>query len=151
MKYTNIDFKKKCLVWREGNKKIVFTNGCFDLLHKGHKDLLEKSSTYGDLLIVGLNSDISVKLNKGDSRPIQNQKIRLRSLLKYPCVDSVYLFDEKTPINLINLIKPDVLVKGGDYEPEEIVGALEVKSWGGEVKIIPLTPGFSTTSLINSM
>ncbi len=151
MKYTNINLKKKCLVWREENKKIVFTNGCFDLLHKGHKDLLAKSSTYGDILIVGLNSDISVKLNKGDSRPIQNQKIRLKALLKYPYVDSVYLFDEKNPINLINLIKPDVLVKGGDYDPKEIVGALEVKSWGGEVKIIPLTPGFSTTSLINSM
>ena len=151
MKYISSDLKKKCLGWKAENKKIVFTNGCFDLLHKGHKDLLAKASTYGDILIIGLNSDKSVKLNKGDSRPIQNQKIRLKALLNSPHVDSVYFFDEKTPINLIHLIKPDVLVKGGDYKPEEIVGALEVKSWSGEVKIIPLTPGFSTTSQINSM
>ena len=138
--------------WKAENKKIVFTNGCFDLLHKGHKDLLAKASTYGDILIIGLNSDKSVKLNKGDSRPIQNQKIRSRVLLNSPHVDSVYFFDEKTPINLIHLIKPDVLVKGGDYKPEEIIyGALEVKRWSGEVKIIPLTPGFSTTNQINSM
>ena len=151
MKYISSDLKKQCLVWKSENKKIVFTNGCFDLLHKGHKDLLAKASTYGDILIIGLNSDKSVKLNKGDSRPIQNQNTRSRVLLNSPYVDSVYFFDEKTPINLIHLIKPDVLVKGGDYKPEEIVGALEVKSWSGEVKIIPLTPGFSTTSQINSM
>ena len=151
MKYISSDLKKQCLAWKELNEKIVFTNGCFDLLHKGHKDLLAKAATYGDILIIGLNSDKSVKLNKGDLRPIQNQKIRSRALLNSPHVDSVYFFDEKTPINLIHLIKPDVLVKGGDYKPEEIVGALEVKSWSGEVKIIPLTPGFSTTSQINSM
>tara|TARA_B100000212_G_scaffold172532_1_gene129729 strand:- start:459 stop:914 length:456 start_codon:yes stop_codon:yes gene_type:complete len=151
MKYIGSDLKKRCLGWKSENKKIVFTNGCFDLLHKGHKDLLAKASAYGDILIIGLNSDKSVKLNKGDSRPIQNQKIRSRALLNSPYVDCVYYFDEKTPINLIHLIKPDVLVKGGDYKPEEIVGALEVKSWSGEVKIIPLTPGFSTTSQINSM
>ena len=151
MKYISSDLKKQCLVWKSENKKIVFTNGCFDLLHKGHKDLLAKASTYGDILIIGLNSDKSVKLNKGDSRPIQNQNIRSRVLLNSPYVDSVYFFDEKTPINLIHLIKPDVLVKGGDYKPEEIVGALEVKRWSGKVKIIPLTPGFSTTNQINSM
>lgn len=147
----NEHLTKKINRWRSDNKKIVFTNGCFDLLHKGHKDLLAKASTYGDILIIGLNSDKSVKLNKGDLRPIQNQKIRSKALLNSPHVDRVYFFDEKTPINLIHLIKPDVLVKGGDYKPEEIVGALEVKSWSGEVKIIPLTPGFSTTSQINSM
>ena len=151
MKYIISDLKKQCLVWKSENKKIVFTNGCFDLLHKGHKDMLAKASTYGDILIIGLNSDKSVKLNKGDSRPIQNQNTRSRVLLNSPYVDSVYFFDEKTPINLIHLIKPDVLVKGGDYKPEEIVGALEVKRWSGKVKIIPLTPGFSTTNQINSM
>ena len=151
MKYISSDLKKQCLAWKAQNKKIVFTNGCFDLLHKGHKDLLAKASTYGDILIIGLNSDKSVKLNKGDSRPIQNQNTRSRVLLNSPYVDSVYFFDEKTPIKLIHLIKPDVLVKGGDYKPEEIVGALEVKRWSGKVKIIPLTPGFSTTNQINSM
>ncbi len=151
MKDIASDLKKKCLDWKKKNKKIVFTNGCFDLLHKGHKDLLIKSSKFGDVLIVGINSDISVRLNKGESRPIQNQKVRANVLLKYSYVSRVYIFDEKTPINLINFIQPDVLVKGGDYKPGEIVGAEEVKSWGGEVKIIPLTPGFSTTSQIKSM
>ena len=136
---------------RKTNKKIVFTNGCFDLLHKGHRDLIEQSFSFGDILIVGLNSDESVKRLKGKDRPIQNESERKNALLNTGYVDEVYIFDDDTPLELINLIKPDILVKGGDYTPNEIVGYEEVASSGGEIKIVPLTPGFSTTSTIENM
>ena len=136
---------------RKTNKKIVFTNGCFDLLHKGHRDLIEQSFSFGDILIVGLNSDESVKRLKGKDRPIQNEFERKNALLNTGYVDEVYIFDDDTPLELINLIKPDILVKGGDYTPNEIVGYVEVTSSGGEIKIVPLTPGFSTTSTIKNM
>jgi len=136
---------------RKTNKKIVFTNGCFDLLHKGHRDLIEQSFSFGDILIVGLNSDESVKRLKGKDRPIQNESERKNALLNTGYVDEVYIFDDDTPLELINLIKPDILVKGGDYTPNEIVGYVEVTSSGGEIKIVPLTPGFSTTSTIKNM
>ena len=133
------------------NKKIVFTNGCFDLLHKGHRDLIKQSFSFGDILIVGLNSDESVKRLKGEDRPIQNEVERKNALLNTGYVNEVYIFDDDTPLELINLIKPDILVKGGDYTPNEIVGYEEVTSSGGEIKIVPLTPGFSTTSTIENM
>ena len=136
---------------RKTNKKIVFTNGCFDLLHKGHRDLIKQSFSFGDILIVGLNSDESVKRLKGEDRPIQNEVERKNALLNTGYVNEVYIFDDDTPLELINLIKPDILVKGGDYTPNEIVGYEEVASSGGEVKIVPLTPGFSTTSTIENM
>ena len=136
---------------RKNNKKIVFTNGCFDLLHKGHRDLIEQSFSFGDILIVGLNSDESVKRLKGKTRPIQCEADRINALLDTGYVDQVYIFDNDTPLKLINLIKPDILVKGGDYNPNEIVGYEEVTSLGGEVRIVPLTPGFSTTSTIENM
>ena len=136
---------------RKTNKKIVFTNGCFDLLHKGHRDLIKQSSSFGDILIVGLNSDKSVKRLKGKYRPIQNEIDRKNALLNNAYVNEVYIFDDDTPLELINLIKPDILVKGGDYTPNEIVGYEEVASSGGEIKIVPLTPGFSTTSTIENM
>ena len=132
-------------------KKIVFTNGCFDLLHKGHRDLIKQSFSFGDILIVGLNSDESVKRLKGEDRPIQNEVERKNALLNTGYVNEVYIFDDDTPLELINLIKPDILVKGGDYAPNEIVGYEEVTSLGGEIKIVPLTPGFSTTSIIENM
>ena len=132
-------------------KKIVFTNGCFDLLHKGHRDLIKQSFSFGDILIVGLNSDESVKRLKGEDRPIQNEVERKNALLNTGYVNEVYIFDGDTPLELINLIKPDILVKGGDYAPNEIVGYEEVTSLGGEIKIVPLTPGFSTTSIIENM
>ena len=132
-------------------KKIVFTNGCFDLLHKGHRDLIKQSFSFGDILIVGLNSDESVKRLKGEDRPIQNEVDRKNALLNTGYVNEVYIFDDDTPLELINLIKPDILVKGGDYAPNEIVGYEEVTSLGGEIKIVPLTPGFSTTSTIENM
>ena len=136
---------------RKTNSKIVFTNGCFDLLHKGHRDLIKQSFSFGDILIVGLNSDDSVKRLKGEDRPIQNEDKRKNALLNTGYVNEVYIFDDDTPYELINLIKPDILVKGGDYTPNEIVGYEEVTSSGGEVKIVPLTPGFSTTSTIENM
>jgi rfaE bifunctional protein nucleotidyltransferase chain/domain len=136
---------------RGTNKKIVFTNGCFDLLHKGHEDLIKASFSYGDKLIIGLNSDESVKRLKGMGRPIQNEIDRKKALIDTGYVDKVYLFNDDTPLDLILLIKPDILVKGGDYTPKEIVGYEEVISSGGEIKIVPLTPGYSTTSLIKKM
>ena len=136
---------------KKTNKKIVFTNGCFDLLHKGHRDLIKQSFSFGDILIVGLNSDESVKRLKGEDRPIQNEVERKNALLNTGYVNEVYIFDDDTPLELINLIKPDILVKGGDYTPNEIVGYEEVTSSGGEIKIVPLTPGFSTTSTIENM
>lgn len=136
---------------RKTNKKIVFTNGCFDLLHKGHRDLIKQSFSFGDILLVGLNSDESVKRLKGEYRPMQNQIDRKNALLNTGYVNEVYIFDDDTPLELINLIKPDILVKGGDYTPNEIVGFEEVTSSGGEIKIVQLTPGFSTTSTIENM
>tara|TARA_A100001011_G_scaffold397938_1_gene500591 strand:- start:1468 stop:1923 length:456 start_codon:yes stop_codon:yes gene_type:complete len=136
---------------RGTNKKIVFTNGCFDLLHKGHEDLIKASYSYGDKLIIGLNSDESVKRLKGMGRPIQNESDRKKALIDTGYVEKVYLFNDDTPLGLILLIKPDILVKGGDYTPKEIVGYEEVISSGGEIKIVPLTPGYSTTSLIKKM
>ena len=136
---------------RKANKKIVFSNGCFDLLHKGHRDLIKQSFSFGDILIIGLNSDESVKRLKGEDRPIQNEIERKNALLSTGYVNEVYIFDDDTPLELINLIKPDILVKGGDYTPNEIVGFEEVTSSGGEIKIVQLTPGFSTTSTIENM
>ena len=135
---------------KERQKKIVFTNGCFDLLHKGHIDLLKKASTYGDILIVGLNSDNSVKILKGIDRPIENEITRSKKLLEISNVDFVIIFNSETPKDLIIKIMPDVLVKGGDYNKNDIVGSREVISAGGKVKIVALTKGFSTTSIIKS-
>ena len=134
--------------YRAENFKLVFTNGCFDLLHKGHLDLLSNAATFGDKLFVGLNSDTSVKKLKGGSRPIQNENTRALKLLELKYVNHVIIFEDSTPQKLIHTMSPDVLVKGGDYKKNEIVGAKHVISNGGIVKIIPLTPGFSTTSII---
>ena len=133
------------------NKTIVFTNGCFDLLHNGHTDLLFNASKYGDILIVGINSDESVKKIKGEERPVEGQNTRKKNLLDLKYVDDVYIFEESTPLNMIKSIRPDVLVKGGDYNVDEIVGAKFVSSRGGKVKTIPLTLGFSTTKSIEKM
>ena len=142
------DIKKIASGYKSKGLKIVFTNGCFDLLHKGHLDLLNKSSEYGDILIVGLNSDSSVKKLKGVSRPVENEMIRSQKLMALNYVDHIIIFKQLTPKKLISELKPDVLVKGGDYELNNIVGADEVVSNGGIIKIIPLTPGYSTTSII---
>ena len=134
--------------YRRENFKLVFTNGCFDLLHKGHLDLLSNAAGFGDKLFVGLNSDKSVKKLKGDSRPKQNERTRAQKLLELKYVNHVIIFEDLTPQKLVHAISPDVLVKGGDYKESEIVGAKNVISSGGVVKIVPLTPGFSTSSII---
>ncbi|MFK7973182.1 MAG: D-glycero-beta-D-manno-heptose 1-phosphate adenylyltransferase [Bacteroidia bacterium] len=134
--------------WRKAGKRIVFTNGCFDLLHLGHIDNLEMARSFGDVLIVGLNADASIKRLKGPSRPVNDETFRKRMLEALACVDAVVLFEEDTPFDLINTIRPDVLVKGGDYLPEQVVGHDLIASYGGELRIIPLTAGFSTTSMI---
>ena len=142
------DIKQLLGKYRAANFKLVFTNGCFDLLHKGHLDLLSNAAGFGDKLFVGLNSDKSVKKLKGDSRPKQNERTRAKNLLELKYVNHVIIFEDLTPQKLIHTISPDVLVKGGDYKESEIVGAKHVISSGGVVKIVPLTPGFSTTSII---
>lgn len=142
------DINQLLTTYRRENFKLVFTNGCFDLLHKGHLDLLSNAAGFGDKLFVGLNSDKSVKKLKGDSRPIQNEKNRAQKLLELKYVNHVIIFEDLTPQKLVHAISPNVLVKGGDYKRSEIVGAKHVISRGGVVKIVPLTPGFSTTSII---
>lgn len=135
-------------IWRFLDEKIVFTNGCFDLLHQGHIDYLSRSADLGTKLIVGLNKDISIKkLNKGNSRPIQDEKSRAVILAALFFVDAVILFDEDTPLNLITTIRPNVLVKGADYAIENIVGAKEVFSYGGTVQTISFLEGYSTSQI----
>jgi len=133
-------------------KKIVFTNGCFDILHPGHVYYLNQARSLGDVLVVGLNSDDSIKrLNKGAERPIHPQDKRADVLAALLCVDYISIFDEDTPLELIQKIKPDVLVKGGDYTIDKIVGAEFVQSYGGSVAIIPLLEGYSTTDIVNKL
>ena len=134
--------------WRSGGQRIVFTNGCFDILHIGHIHLLEEARRKGDRLIVGLNTDDSVRRLKGPLRPIVPERERAQVLAALSAVDAVVFFDESTPLYLIEAIRPDVLVKGGDYSEEAVVGAREVRSWGGRVELIPLVAGVSTTRLI---
>ena len=134
--------------WRQNSKKIIFSNGCFDLLHIGHNDLLAKARSLGDVLIVGLNSDVSIKALKGDKRPIQNQKVRFNNLLKLNSVDLIIIFEEETPLKLIKKIQPNIIVKGQDYKLKHVVGYNTIKGWGGEVVLVPLTKGYSTTSII---
>jgi D-beta-D-heptose 7-phosphate kinase/D-beta-D-heptose 1-phosphate adenosyltransferase len=128
--------------------RLVFTNGCFDLLHRGHVYYLSHARELGDLLVVGLNSDASVSRLKGPGRPVNTEQSRAEVLGALTAVDHIIIFSEDTPIDLIRSLKPHVLVKGGDYKKEEIVGYREVVSWGGEVVTIPLLEGFSTTSMI---
>ena len=138
-------------VWRQQHERIVFTNGCFDLLHVGHLALLEQARRFGDRLVVAVNSDSSVWRLKGPERPIVGEKERARMLAALATVDAVVVFDEATPLELIVATKPDVLVKGGDYAAETVVGAREVEAWGGEVKIVPLVEGVSTTRLVEAV
>ncbi len=137
--------------WKFQGKKIVFTNGVFDLLHDGHLLSLHEAAAHGDILIVGLNSDKSVKRLKGNSRPIQEEKTRAAVLANLLVTGGIILFEEDTPLELIKLILPQVLVKGGDYKVEDIAGAKEVIEAGGEVVIVPILSGHSTTSTIEKM
>ncbi len=129
----------------------MFTNGVFDLLHPGHVDVLLVARRQGDALIVALNSDDSVRRLKGPSRPVRGEVERAYVLAAFEMVDCVVLFDQDTPLELIERLRPDVLVKGGDYSEDTIVGASEVRSWGGAVVVVPLTPGQSTTNIIRAL
>ena len=129
-------------------KKIVFTNGCFDIIHAGHVDYLEKTKALGDILVVGMNSDNSIKRIKGEKRPIVPQEMRARVLSSLKPVDYVVIFEEDTPLELIKRVKPHVLVKGGDWKLENIVGREFVESYGGEVKTIPFEYDISTSKII---
>lgn len=137
--------------WKSGGQRIVFTNGCFDILHAGHLFCLEKAKSLGDRLIVGLNSDASVRKLKGPGRPVNPESFRAMLLAALFPVDLVVLFEEETPLKLIEALKPDCLVKGGDYRPEEVVGSETVASWGGEVVIVPRIEGLSTTAILQSV
>jgi D-glycero-beta-D-manno-heptose 1-phosphate adenylyltransferase len=139
---------RTCNVWRASGKKIVFTNGCFDILHHGHLQLLATAASFGNKLILALNTDASVQRLKGAERPVTNEQDRLFQAASLLCVDAVCLFDEDTPAEIINLIRPDVLVKGGDYTVDTIVGATFVMSYGGTVEVVPFVNGYSTTSII---
>jgi D-beta-D-heptose 7-phosphate kinase/D-beta-D-heptose 1-phosphate adenosyltransferase len=142
------DLKSVVGSYRAQNKKIVFTNGCFDLLHIGHVTYLEEARALGDILIVGVNSDASVSKLKGPSRPLQSESDRSRILAALKAVDHTVIFSEETPLNLIKEIKPDVLVKGGDWKIDQIVGSDFVLASGGEVKSLNFVAGRSTTALI---
>jgi rfaE bifunctional protein nucleotidyltransferase chain/domain len=135
--------------WKNEGKKVVFTNGVFDLLHIGHITYLSKAAELGDKLIIGLNADSSVKRIKGDSRPINDQNSRAALLASFFFVDAVVIFEEDIPLNLISTLLPDILIKGADYSIENIVGAKEVLANGGEVKTITFVDGYSSTSIIN--
>jgi D-glycero-beta-D-manno-heptose 1-phosphate adenylyltransferase len=139
---------KRIAQWRVLDKKVAFTNGCFDILHHGHIASLSEAAQQGDYLVIGLNSDASVKRLKGPERPINSQESRALVLAALTMVDAVVLFEEDTPLELISKVLPDVLVKGGDYKVEQIAGAKEVIANGGKVVINPIVPGFSTTNII---
>ncbi len=140
--------RRKLALWRFKQQKIVFTNGCFDLLHKGHLHCLTSIADLGQQFIIGLNSDASVRGLKGANRPIQDEQTRASLLAAFSFVDAIVLFEEATPLQLINTIQPDVLAKGGDYKISEIVGADIVQNKGGEVLVIPYLKGYSTTGIL---
>jgi D-beta-D-heptose 7-phosphate kinase/D-beta-D-heptose 1-phosphate adenosyltransferase len=138
--------------WRTSVRgRVVFTNGVFDLLHPGHVDVLVGARRHGDALVVGVNSDASVQRLKGPTRPVRSVAERCYVLAALEAVDAVVVFEEDTPRELIDTLRPDVLVKGGDYSESSIVGAREVRGWGGDVVVVPLTPGHSTTSTIEKL
>ena len=152
------DAAGKVLTWSEARAwrtaqpgRVVFTNGVFDLLHPGHVDVLVGARRRGDALVVGVNSDASVRRLKGPERPVRSESERAYVLGAFAAVDAVVVFDEDTPLELVRLLEPDVIVKGGDYREETIVGAREVRARGGSVVVIPLTPGQSTTSIIEKL
>jgi len=145
------DAKKKVAEWKSKGEKVVFTNGCFDLIHLGHVDYLEKARSLGDKLVLGLNTDDSVSRFKGPERPLQDEHSRARVLAGFQFIDLVVFFNEDTPLNLITELQPNILVKGSDYLAENIVGADVVKKGGGEVKTIDFVPGYSTTRIVEKI
>lgn len=160
MKYREINQQKilnqkglnsKLAYWKFKGNRVVFTNGCFDIIHLGHVDYLSKARDLGDVLIIGLNTDNSVSRIKGPSRPVNNETARANILSSFNFVDAIFLFDEETPYDLINKVKPDILVKGSDYNPEDIVGYDIVKSTGGNIETIDFLEGYSTSSIIKKL
>ncbi|MDD2530151.1 MAG: D-glycero-beta-D-manno-heptose 1-phosphate adenylyltransferase [Bacteroidales bacterium] len=141
------NIEKQVLKWREENKKIVFTNGCFDIIHRGHVDYLSKAKDLGDILIIGLNTDLSVRNIKGNTRPIQDENSRAIILASMQFVDAIVFFSEPTPYTLIKEIQPDILVKGADYKKEDIVGYDIVSQRGGKVETIEFIEGYSTSNI----
>ena len=137
--------------WKKENKKIVFTNGCFDLIHLGHIEVIARSADLGDILIIGLNTDNSIKRLKGKNRPIVEEISRAKQLAALEFVDAVVFFDQDTPIDLIKMINPNVITKGGDYNTDQVIGNDIVTQNDGEVVIIPLTQGYSTTSILEKI
>lgn len=137
--------------WHKEGKKIVFSNGCFDILHRGHVEYLSKAADLGDILVIGLNTDASVKRLKGPSRPVNDEKARAVVLAALEFVDAIVFFEEDTPYNLIKFVMPDILVKGKDYKAEDIVGYDIVTGNGGKVETIELVDGFSTTNILKMM
>ncbi|MEE2954083.1 MAG: D-glycero-beta-D-manno-heptose 1-phosphate adenylyltransferase [Bacteroidota bacterium] len=151
-KFFNLkELEVKCKSWKNNNNKIVFTNGCFDLVHRGHIEILAGISELGDKLIIGLNSDSSIKKLKGEKRPIIDEYSRKLLLAGLFFVDAIIIFDEDTPYELIDSLRPDVLAKGGDYQLEDIVGYDIVKKYGGETITIPFIPNFSSSNIIDKI
>lgn len=144
---TIVDAQRTIAAWRVNSQKIVFTNGCFDLIHPGHLHYLAEARALGNRLVIGLNSDASVARLKGDHRPIVDQAARGLLLASLAFVDMVVVFEEDTPLELIKALGVDILVKGGDYKVDEVVGAKEVKARGGETRILSFLPGYSTSSI----
>ena len=142
---------EKLEIWRGAKKKIVFTNGCFDLIHLGHIEVLARSADLGDILIIGVNTDSSIKELKGNNRPIIEEDSRAQQLASLEFVDAVILFNEQTPLELVKFIKPNIITKGGDYNSEEVVGNEIAVENNGKVIIIPLTQGYSTTSILDKI
>jgi D-beta-D-heptose 7-phosphate kinase/D-beta-D-heptose 1-phosphate adenosyltransferase len=136
---------------RKKGKKIAFTNGCFDILHVGHVRYLREAKKTADVLVLALNSDSSVRSIKGEKRPLMNEKERAEILAALECIDFVTVFQELTPLELINYLKPDILIKGGDWPEEKVVGREEIKKWGGRVAIIPEVEGKSTTNILEKI
>jgi len=145
------DLKNQVNAWKQAGEEIVFTNGCFDIIHRGHIEVLAQTADLGDRLIIGLNSDSSIQKLKGEDRPIIDEQARAILLSALSFVDAVILFPEETPINLISTLLPDVLAKGGDYEIEAIVGHEIIQNNGGKVILVPFVDGFSSTTIIDKI
>ena len=149
--FTLEELKTQVESWKNSGEKVVFTNGCFDIVHRGHIEVLARTADLGSKFIIGLNSDSSIKKLKGDDRPIINEQSRAILLASLSFVDAVVLFSEETPINLISTLVPDVLAKGGDYEIKTIVGHEIVQKNGGKVILVPFVDGFSSTIIIDKI
>lgn len=149
--FSKEEIKQEVIRMRLKSKTIAFTNGVFDILHEGHIAVLSEAASFADILIVGINSDSSVKKLKGETRPINNENSRALIMASLIMVDAVVIFEEETPLELIKIIKPDVLIKGGDYTLETMVGAEEVLNAGGKIELIPIREGFSTTGIIKKI